>query len=165
MGATSAGQDRPPPPSFEWAQALERARELLAPEEWRSVEKEDHAVKRVKKLVEVASMRLNEARARVNAGMFDPAARALSQYQVIVSAAFSTIDPLTEGDRKRRRSGYKEFDVRTRPHLPILERMAREFTAQNLPDGEAVLVSVRRLRALALNRFSGSEIMAVPEAR
>ena len=163
----SAGrqQDQPPAQATnDYSQALARAREVLTPDEWRSVEKEDDAVKRVRRFVEFASLRLDEARSQVSAGALDAAARALAQYQAIVAGAFYCIDPVTEGNKKKRRSSYKEFDIKTRPQLPVLERLAREFTGQNSSAAEAALTHARRLRAMALNRFSGSKIIKVPDS-
>ncbi|MBI4468993.1 MAG: hypothetical protein HY650_06710 [Acidobacteria bacterium] len=148
---------------LETAQSQLHARDRLTEEEWKTVQRETDAAKRVKRLADLAFLRLDQARKQVNTGAFDPAGRALLDYQVLLTAAFDCVELLTEGNAKRQRSAYKEFDIRTRSHMSYLERLAREFTSQNLQAGETVLTQARRLRARALNRFSGSKIIRVPE--
>ncbi len=162
--ASMRRQDRQPTSEQEneTDELLSRLRQALTPQEWKSVEHEDDTVKRVRKLLDFSSSRLSDARDKLKQVAFSEAAQALVQYEAIITGAFYSIDPLTAKNDRKRRSSYKEFDVRTRPQLHTLELLARDFAGQNSPAAENALTNTRRLRAMALNRFSGSKIIKVP---
>ncbi len=151
------GQQRPHPSA-----TTEQVRALLTAEEWRLVEKHRGPVKRVRKLLRIAETRLQQAQLLIAQQEVAQATTKVAQYTIIISYSLTFIEGLPSKHRKKRRNAYKEFDVRVREQLYLLQQLKREFPVNNETIDEA-LFTAERLRIIALNRFSGAEIIKVPE--
>lgn len=142
----------------------DEAKAVMTDPEWFSVNKERNPSKRVRKLLEVAAARLHQAQALTTQGHYAEVISLLEHYTTLISYAIAFIDGLPENQRKRQRGAYKEFDVRVRQQIPTLTELRRNFPTEN-PVIENALFTAQRLRIIALNGFSGAEIIKVPEEK
>ncbi len=140
----------------------EKNQPALTDEEWREVNDEGNPVKRVRKLLEVAADRLSLIRTIITQEQFAEATILVETYTPIITYTMTFIDEMPEKERKKQRNAYKEFDLRIRKQIQTLEELRRTFPANNQAIEDS-LVTVRRLRIIALNRFSGDKIFKVPE--
>lgn len=140
----------------------EEAKAAMTDQEWLSVEKKGNPVKRVRKLLEIADGQLAQTRTLTAQEKFVEATTTIQNYTTIISYALHFIEGLPENQHKQQRSAYKEFDVRVRKQIPTLKELKHEFPVGNQVVDDA-LFTAERLRIIALNRFSGAEIIKVPE--
>jgi hypothetical protein len=140
----------------------EDAKATMSAQEWASVNKESNPVKRTRRWLAIAANRLEEAQTLTAQDQFAEATTLVKKYTTIISYALQFIDRLSNGQRKAQRSAYKEFDVRVRDQIKALNELKRDLPVGNQAIDEA-LFTAQRLRIIALNRFSGAEIIKVPE--
>jgi hypothetical protein len=138
------------------------ARAVMTAQEWLQVDKEGKPSKRVRKLLEIAADRLRQAQALTAQEQLAEATTLVENYTTLISYGISFIDSLPENQRKRQRNAYKEFDVRLRQQIPALMELRRSFPTDSQAL-ENALFTAQRLRIIALNGFSGAEIIKVPE--
>ncbi|MBI3950023.1 MAG: hypothetical protein HY314_06170 [Acidobacteria bacterium] len=153
------GQDKNQPSAAE-----EAVKASLTDQEWALVDKEGNPVKRVRKLLDIAAYRLGQAQMFTAREQYSEASSLLESYTTIISYTMDLIDRLPENERKRQRSAYKEFDVQVRKQLQTLQELKRNLPVDNQAI-ENALFTAQRLRIIALNRFSGAEIIKVPEEK
>lgn len=162
MVATSvclSGQDK-----IQEGRAGETAEPNLTDQERATIQKETNPAKRARKLLDIAKGRLAQAQTLMPQEQYAEAGRLVQDYTAILSYTMALIDSLPRNDRKRQRSAYKDFDLRVRKQIPTLEELKRSALV-DMPAIETALSTAQRLRIVALNGFSGAEIMKVPEQR
>ena len=137
---------------------------LLTADEWKAVDRHGNQVKRVRELLKVAASRLERTHQLTAQEAFADATKLMEDYTTIISYTFAFIEDIPEKDRKRRRSAYKEFDLSVRKQIQALEGLRHSWPVGNTA-AEDALLTAERLRIMALNRFSGMEIIRVPEKR
>lgn len=140
----------------------DEAKAVMTDQEWLLVNREKKPTKRVRKWLDVAADRLSRAQALIAQERYADAIPLIEHYTPLISSAIAFIDGLPKEQRKQQRSAYKEFDVRVRRHIPLLMELRRDFPTEH-PTLERALLTAQRLRILALNGFSGAEIIKVPE--
>jgi tetratricopeptide (TPR) repeat protein len=160
----SAQETNPPQPASSIAVSQEDIQSRLTAEEWRKVNEQGNQVKRVRELLKVATNRLGRTRQLAAQGSFTEATRLMQDYTEIISHTLTFIDTIPKKDRKRRQSAYKEFDLRVREQIRTLRELRHEFPVGNTVVEEA-LQTAERLRIMALNQFSGMEMIRVPNER
>jgi hypothetical protein len=137
-------------------------RAAVTDQEWFLVQKEGNPVKRVRRLLEIAMDRLRRAQPLASQEQYAEADMLVESYTTIISHAMAFIDDLPDSEHKRQRNAYKEFDLGMRKQIKTLQELTRSFPI-NHQAIEAAVFTAQRLRIIALNRFSGVEIIKVPE--
>jgi hypothetical protein len=152
----------PPPPPENFTPVTEA--EVLAklPERERQlVLKESDPKERFDRLLDVSDLRLAEVGARVDSRS-GGVAPSLLLYEAVLRVADQVIrDPKTKAEPRDKR--FKRFERRLSKQLPILQAVATELSYQDSSTGAAVVETVKRLRAAALNSALDVDILAPPE--
>lgn len=151
----SAGQEPIPTPVNRSSPAM------LTAEEWAEVREEDNPTKRTRKLMGMAARRLAQTQALIQQEHYGDTLPLLEQYKQILTYTMDSIDSLPDAERKRQRNAYKEIDLALRKHIPILQEIKRNFPHEHAMIEDSLLTA-QRLRLIALNRFSGTEIFKIP---
>lgn len=154
-GMASAGQELIPTPVNRSSPVM------LTAEEWAEVREEDNPTKRTRKLMGIAARRLAQGQAFIQREHYDDVLKLLEQYKQILTYTMDSVDSLPDPERKRHRNAYKEIDLALRKHIPILQEIKRNFPHEHSMIEDSLLTA-QRLRLIALNRFSGTEIFKIP---
>lgn len=136
---------------------------LLTSEEQAQLAREKNPAKQVRLLLQIAEKRLQEAERLAAQERFNPALSVLLVYQAVLEHAFSRIETVPPGGR--RKSAYRDFDLHIRRQLKDLVPLTRAFPIGLAADAERVLKTVTRLRFEALNAFAGGRILTHPRLK
>jgi len=133
---------------------------LLTPEEQARLTRERNPAKQVRLLLGYAEKRLQESKRLAAQERFEPALALLHTYQTLLEDAFSRIEAVPPGGK--RKNAYKDFTLHLRRHLKNLEALTRALPIGLATDAERVLKTATRLRSEALNAFAGERILTLP---
>jgi hypothetical protein len=151
----------PPPPPDNFTPVTEA--EVLAklPDRERAlVANETNARDRFMALLDVSDLRLAECSTKFDAHA-ESVAPALLLYESVLRVADQLIrSPAARVEERDKR--YKQFEKRLAKQLQVLKPLVAELSYRDSTTGAAVLQTVQRLRATALNSALGVDILAPP---
>jgi hypothetical protein len=162
-GLARPQQDIPPPPPPDNFAPVTEA-EVLAklPERERAiVVHETDPRDRFLALLDVSDLRLADVGAKLDAHT-GPVAPSLLLYESVVRVADQLVrSPASRAEPRDKR--YKQFEKRLGKQLSLLTAIVDDLSYQDSTTGAAVLQTVKRVRAAALNSALGVDILAPPE--
>jgi hypothetical protein len=159
--AVASQQDIPPPPPENFVRMTES--EVLAqlPERERGmVEREQSARDKFEALLDVSELRLADLEHRVTEGA-RPYVPTLLLYEAVVLAANDRLRS-PEAGVKPRDKRYKEFERRLNRQLGILKAVVAALPYTDASTGEAVVGTVTKVRAAALDSALDVNILSEP---
>ncbi len=129
---------------------------LLTPPEYAQFTREKNPAKQVRFLLKIGEKRLQEIKRLFEEERFESALERLASYQALLEHAFSRIEMVPPGGK--RKNAYRDFDLHVRKHLRDLEALERAFPAGWVAEVERVRKTAVKLRFEALNAFAGEKI-------